>query len=159
MYTHHPVGHSLHLYDTTYVSFILHIMPTQFLTPFLVVQLVISSSTPSRIPIFQSLVDTVIFLLSIMSASRSQPLPVMNPIFTGPSPNAQHHTPTCLCCPVPLDALSNRTGPCWPTVSEAVVCDLCLDLRPIFNYTSCRRRFAPRHLGSVFCALFGNGAV
>ena len=28
-----------------------------------------------------------------------------------------------------------------------------------FRYTSCRRRYAPRHLGSVFCALFGNGAV
>ena len=27
------------------------------------------------------------------------------------------------------------------------------------SITSCRRRFAPRHLGSVFCALFGNGAV
>ena len=32
-------------------------------------------------------------------------------------------------------------------------------LRPVVKYTSCRRRFAPRHLGSVFCALFGNGAV
>ena len=29
----------------------------------------------------------------------------------------------------------------------------------ISELTSCRRRFAPRHLGSVFCALFGNGAV
>ena len=29
----------------------------------------------------------------------------------------------------------------------------------IIIITSCRRRFAPRHLGSVFCALFGNGAV
>ena len=34
-----------------------------------------------------------------------------------------------------------------------------VDLNSILLAAGARRRFAPRHLGSVFCALFGNGAV
>ena len=88
-----------------YLSFC--IMPTQF--PPLVVQFVISSSSPSRIPIPVSCRHCNLSFLYISASSH--PLPVMTPIFTGPTPNAQHHTTTRLYRPFPLDAvLSNRTG-------------------------------------------------